>query len=153
MTSRPSMPVARLEREALCDTLLALGPDAPTLCDPWRTRDLAAHLVLAWVLQSGYVKSGLVCGAELLLVLRGLVPDRVGESRPSLLPLAPAIWAQSTRDTIDVLAERQAGLIAVQARAMLRAPMAVVWHTLTDYEHLPAFIPGLASSRRVATSS
>ncbi|MEO6792006.1 MAG: TIGR03085 family metal-binding protein [Ornithinibacter sp.] len=46
MTSRPSMPVARLEREALCDTLLALGPDAPTLCDPWRTRDLAAHLVL-----------------------------------------------------------------------------------------------------------
>ena len=23
-----------------------LGPDAPTLCDPWLTRDLAAHLVL-----------------------------------------------------------------------------------------------------------
>ena len=46
MTSGSSLPVARLEREALCDTLLALGPDAPTLCDPWRTRDLAAHLVL-----------------------------------------------------------------------------------------------------------
>lgn len=40
------MPVARLERLALCDTLLAAGPDAPTLCDPWRTRDLAAHLVV-----------------------------------------------------------------------------------------------------------
>ncbi|WP_377642871.1 TIGR03085 family metal-binding protein [Oryzobacter terrae] len=39
-------PVARLERLALCDTFLAVGPDAPTLCDPWRTRDLAAHLVV-----------------------------------------------------------------------------------------------------------
>lgn len=40
------IPVARLERQALCDTFLATGPDAPTLCDPWRTRDLAAHLVV-----------------------------------------------------------------------------------------------------------
>lgn len=37
---------AQAERRALCDTLIALGPDAPTLCHPWRTRDLAAHLVL-----------------------------------------------------------------------------------------------------------
>ncbi len=37
---------ARSERLALCDTLEAVGPDAPTLCDPWRARDLAAHLVL-----------------------------------------------------------------------------------------------------------
>lgn len=46
MTSGSQLPVARLERESLCDTLLALGPDAPTLCDPWSTRDLAAHLVI-----------------------------------------------------------------------------------------------------------
>jgi uncharacterized protein (TIGR03085 family) len=38
--------VVQAERQALSDTLLELGPDAPTLCDPWRTRDLAAHLVL-----------------------------------------------------------------------------------------------------------
>ncbi|WP_327009198.1 TIGR03085 family metal-binding protein [Dactylosporangium sp. NBC_01737] len=37
---------ARAERLALADTLLAAGPDAPTLCDGWATRDLAAHLVL-----------------------------------------------------------------------------------------------------------
>jgi uncharacterized protein (TIGR03085 family) len=37
--------VARLERAALCDLLTALGPDQPTLCDGWTTRDLAAHLV------------------------------------------------------------------------------------------------------------
>ena len=37
---------ARRERYALCDTFEAVGPDAPTLCSPWRTRDLAAHLVI-----------------------------------------------------------------------------------------------------------
>jgi uncharacterized protein (TIGR03085 family) len=36
---------ARIERAALCDLLVALGPDAPTLCGDWTTRDLAAHLV------------------------------------------------------------------------------------------------------------
>ncbi|WP_433078814.1 TIGR03085 family metal-binding protein [Dactylosporangium sp. CA-052675] len=37
---------ARSERAALADALLAAGPDAPTLCEGWATRDLAAHLVL-----------------------------------------------------------------------------------------------------------
>jgi len=34
------------ERLELCDLLLELGPDAPTLCEGWTTADLAAHLVL-----------------------------------------------------------------------------------------------------------
>jgi uncharacterized protein (TIGR03085 family) len=46
MTTDAKVPVVQAERNALCDSLLELGPDAPTLCDPWRTRDLAAHLVL-----------------------------------------------------------------------------------------------------------
>ncbi|WP_323100175.1 TIGR03085 family metal-binding protein [Intrasporangium sp. YIM S08009] len=37
---------ARTERLQLCDTLDRLGPDAPTLCEGWATRDLAAHLVV-----------------------------------------------------------------------------------------------------------
>lgn len=37
---------ARAERLALCDLLLEVGPDAPTLCAGWTTRDLAAHLVV-----------------------------------------------------------------------------------------------------------
>ena len=37
---------ARAERAALADSLLAAGPDAPTLCEGWATRDLAAHIVL-----------------------------------------------------------------------------------------------------------
>ncbi len=35
-----------VERAQLSDLLDELGPDAPTLLEPWRTRDLAAHLVL-----------------------------------------------------------------------------------------------------------
>jgi uncharacterized protein (TIGR03085 family) len=38
--------VAQRERAALVDTMRSLGPDAPTLCDGWTTRDLAAHLVI-----------------------------------------------------------------------------------------------------------
>ena len=34
------------ERAQLCDLFDELGPDAPTLLEPWTTRDLAAHLVL-----------------------------------------------------------------------------------------------------------
>ncbi|MEU4622838.1 TIGR03085 family metal-binding protein [Actinoplanes sp. NPDC023801] len=37
---------ARSERELLADLLLSEGPDAPTLCTGWTTRDLAAHIVV-----------------------------------------------------------------------------------------------------------
>jgi uncharacterized protein (TIGR03085 family) len=36
---------AGTERAALCDLLLAVGPEQPTLCAGWSTADLAAHLV------------------------------------------------------------------------------------------------------------
>lgn len=37
---------ARRERNALCDDALALGPDAPTLCEGWTVRDLVVHLLV-----------------------------------------------------------------------------------------------------------
>jgi uncharacterized protein (TIGR03085 family) len=51
MTSRhwsaagPSGKPAAQERAALAALLADLGPDAPTLCEGWRTSELAAHLV------------------------------------------------------------------------------------------------------------
>ncbi len=39
-------PLARVERAALADRLHSGGPDAPTLCDGWVARDLAAHVAL-----------------------------------------------------------------------------------------------------------
>ncbi|RSN50423.1 TIGR03085 family metal-binding protein [Actinomadura sp. WAC 06369] len=37
---------ARRERRLLADALAAAGPGAPTLCEGWDARDLAAHLVV-----------------------------------------------------------------------------------------------------------
>jgi uncharacterized protein (TIGR03085 family) len=37
---------AKRERLLLADLLDAAGPEAPTLCEGWRTRDLAAHVVV-----------------------------------------------------------------------------------------------------------
>lgn len=40
------MSIAQRERAALVETMRGVGPDAPTLCEGWKTRDLAAHLVI-----------------------------------------------------------------------------------------------------------
>ena len=42
----PDMSLADEERPAICDTLTELGPDQPTLCFGWTTRDMIAHLVM-----------------------------------------------------------------------------------------------------------
>lgn len=40
------MTAAKRERAALVETMRSAGPDAPTLCEGWTARDLAAHLVV-----------------------------------------------------------------------------------------------------------
>lgn len=40
------MSFSSAERARLADLLLELGPDAPTLCEGWDTRDMAVHLYL-----------------------------------------------------------------------------------------------------------
>jgi uncharacterized protein (TIGR03085 family) len=40
------MSAAQQERAELVETMRNVGPDAPTLCEGWTTRDLAAHLVI-----------------------------------------------------------------------------------------------------------
>ena len=46
MGASPKPSLADRERAALSELLEAVGPDAPTLCEGWTTRDLVAHLVL-----------------------------------------------------------------------------------------------------------
>jgi uncharacterized protein (TIGR03085 family) len=38
--------LAQEERAVLCDLLVELGPEGPTLCEGWATADMAAHLVV-----------------------------------------------------------------------------------------------------------
>jgi uncharacterized protein (TIGR03085 family) len=40
------MTPASRERQQFADALVAAGPDAPTLCDGWNARDLAAHVLI-----------------------------------------------------------------------------------------------------------
>lgn len=63
------MGLAANERNACCDALLAVGPDAPTLCEGWTARDLAVHL---WVRENDPV-SGL---ALIVPPLKGWAAER-----------------------------------------------------------------------------
>ena len=46
MLPRVDVPFVRRERAAFCDTALALGPSAPTLCGGWDVATLVAHLLV-----------------------------------------------------------------------------------------------------------
>ncbi len=63
-----------------------------------------------------------------------------------------AVWAHGALavSVVDVQTSRQGDLIEVRAKATIKAPMELVWGTLTDYERLPEFIPGLKKSRIIA---
>lgn len=50
-------------------------------------------------------------------------------------------------DQVSVNAVRQGSAVAVRARATLRAPLDVIWQTLTDYDHFAEFIPGIRKSQ------
>jgi len=51
---------------------------------------------------------------------------------------------------ISVVATARDAAVEVTAHAVVRAPAELIWQTLTDYEHLSRFVPGIASSRVVS---
>jgi ribosome-associated toxin RatA of RatAB toxin-antitoxin module len=51
---------------------------------------------------------------------------------------------------ISVDATSQDAGVQVTARAVVHAPTELIWQTLTDYDHLSQFVPGLDSSRVVS---
>lgn len=62
-----------------------------------------------------------------------------------LVLLAPV--AALAAEDVAVETVRQGDVVEVRARATLEAPHAVILATLTDYERLQEFVPGLHSSR------
>jgi ribosome-associated toxin RatA of RatAB toxin-antitoxin module len=62
----------------------------------------------------------------------------------------PAICAAQAAETLPgvvIHVEQKGSAVAVAARALLVAPLPLIWETLTDYERFPLFIPGMSSSR------
>lgn len=55
--------------------------------------------------------------------------------------------ASNAAGEVRVEAMRKGEFIEVRAHATIDAPLSVIWTTLTDYERLPEFIPGLRRSK------
>jgi ribosome-associated toxin RatA of RatAB toxin-antitoxin module len=67
----------------------------------------------------------------------------------ALLLVLVAPWALAAA-AVDVKTSHAGDLVEVRAHASISAPLDVVWGTLTDYERLPQFIPGLRTSKVIA---
>jgi ribosome-associated toxin RatA of RatAB toxin-antitoxin module len=68
-------------------------------------------------------------------------------SRLALILLAWLPAAALAAGEVRVDAAQSGTAVAVSAQASLKAPPAIIWGTLTDYERLPEFIPGMKRSR------
>jgi ribosome-associated toxin RatA of RatAB toxin-antitoxin module len=67
-----------------------------------------------------------------------------------LLMLGAAAAALARPAEVSVVATPQPEGVQVTARALVRAPTELIWQTLTDYDHLSEFVPGMVSSRVVS---
>lgn len=101
------MSFAASERARLATLLLELGPDAPTLCEGWATRDLAVHLLLR--------ESDLLAAAGMFLP--------VGQRR-----LDQATERQLRRDYEDVVRQWAAGPPAKSPFRLIDVPANTVEH-------------------------
>ncbi|PRW64428.1 TIGR03085 family metal-binding protein [Actinopolyspora mortivallis] len=89
------MGVANDERQQLCDLFDQVGPEAPTLCEGWSTRDLAVHLVMREHRPDAFggrlfrklADRGERIRAELAQLSWGELIDRVRQGPPKWNPL------------------------------------------------------------------
>jgi uncharacterized protein (TIGR03085 family) len=92
------------ERARLCDLFTEVGPDAPTLCGSWTTRDLAAHLVMRERRPDGAV--GIVAGfaaGHAEKVQAGIAATEWG-ALVDTVRSGPPIWSPTRIDAVDRLA-------------------------------------------------
>lgn len=73
--------------------------------------------------------------------------------RPAMLLgglLASLVYANANAGEDQTVEAKRAGsAVAVEARATLRARADLIWETLTDYDHLAEFIPGMRESKMI----
>jgi carbon monoxide dehydrogenase subunit G len=67
----------------------------------------------------------------------------------SCVLLLSSAGAARAADDVSMEATRRGEALEVVCRAMLDAPLDLVWQTLTDYDRLADFIPGMRRSRLV----
>ncbi len=87
------MSLASTERAELSDLLVELGPDAPTLCPGWATRDLVAHLLVRE--RKPWASPGIVV-PQLAWITRRAMRGYVDQPWPRLIALlgdGPPPWS------------------------------------------------------------
>ena len=66
-----------------------------------------------------------------------------------VLVFAIALKEAAGAEDFQVLASRQGSAVAINAQATIQAPLELIWATLTDYDRLSEFIPGIDRSHVV----
>lgn len=61
--------------------------------------------------------------------------------------LAGLLAVDAAAQDVEIATRRRGEALEIEGRARLEVPIAVAWAVLTDYEHLPRFIPGILASR------
>ena len=105
--------VVAAERSELADLMLRLGPDEPTLCEGWTTRDLAAHVRSADIVVAAAGVPGLITAD---LVKPGAAVLVVGVSR-----MDGKIAGDVAKDVVEVAGHvaPNPGGVGPMTRAML----------------------------------
>lgn len=99
----PATP-AHIERQALCDLFDEVGPDAPTLCGDWTTRDLAAHLVMRERRPDGAVGIVFSPAARYADKVQGSIADVDWDKLVNTVRSGPPIWSPTRIAAVDKLA-------------------------------------------------
>lgn len=55
----------------------------------------------------------------------------------------------NAKNPFSVVATRYGDAVQVSVRTTVKAPLDLIWNTLTDYDHLAQFIPGMKKSRLI----
>jgi ribosome-associated toxin RatA of RatAB toxin-antitoxin module len=76
-----------------------------------------------------------------------MLPWQLQRKFALLLLLSCAALFAGAAEPVQVQARRQGDAVQVQAQATVRAPHALIWKTLTDYDRMAEFVPGMRKSR------
>jgi uncharacterized protein (TIGR03085 family) len=95
---------ARAERERFSELLAEVGPDAPTLCAGWTTRDLAAHVVVRERRPDG--AAGVIIGrlASYTDKVQAKVAATEWSELVDTIRGGPPVWSPTRFDAVDRVA-------------------------------------------------
>ena len=99
----PSTNPARRERALLSDLFDEVGPDAPTLCGDWTTRDLAAHLVMRERRPDGAVGILVPKAADYAEKVQAGIAAKEWDDLVDTVRSGPPVWSPTKLGAVDKL--------------------------------------------------